>query len=193
MDDPEIIEVSTGVKFSLKKPSLWLLMALDEQFDKSAPPVPQTERENGRMEDNPNAPSYKAALDRHMAKKAQRVYELAIASGTTVVEVPEGFYGIEDKAWEAVPRFVGVEIAADGLDRYIQWVKFHACPDPNDILLLLTPVMKLIGTNEEEVQDALNRFRDNKGGSTNNRPPDKSGRGHRNKAKSTRAKPGAAV
>ncbi len=183
MDESIVITVSTGVQFHLKQPNLWLLMTLLKQLDKEEPLVPMIDREDGRQEENPTSPTYQAALAMHRAHKSERMYELAIASGTEIGELPEGFSGVDDKEWEEVPRLIGIEIATDRLPRYIQWVKYNACPAPSDIKLLLEPVLQLMGIKEEEVDEALGRFPGDQVRTGNNRAGDQPSRRHGHKTK----------
>ncbi len=157
--------LSNGIVFTVKAvPPILLNTVAREAATVPDPPVTWID-EKQREEPNPNDPAYKAEVARIEANAMVLMRNVAIAAGTAVKSVPDGYFLPEDDRWLettaiAYARKNGLAINwEDAGDRYIAWVTFYACEDWNDIFQLEQLVYELGVLKRQEVNDALESFR----------------------------------
>lgn len=157
---PEELTVSTGVVFRLRTPSAWAQTNVQRQMARTQPQPPIVHiEEKGRDEPNPADPAYLEALGQHELTLRERLYEVTIATGTEVLSVPDGFPTVEDESWRKTLLGAGVELSDNPDRRYIEWVKYCAAPANEDWLRLYSPLLRRVGTPEEDVAEATKTFR----------------------------------
>ena len=153
---------SVGVVLRLKQPSTWTLTAVNRQMDETEPKPPVIMNDNkGREEPNEADPAYIKAVESHYVRRLERLYEVTIATGTEIVSVPEGVPALDDPAWVERLTAFGVEVPASPTLRYAAWVKHVAVPGTEEWLALQNPLLRRVGTPEEDVAAAAATFRGN--------------------------------
>lgn len=176
----DVITLSTGVKVKLKMPNIHLIFDLDKDGSVPEPPK-QFIESTGIEEENTSDPDYRQALDRHMAKRAQKVFTIAIITGLDLVlPLPKGILKPADEGWTEILTLTGQAIATTPLARFEQWIKYYAAPSPEDFGMLLQPLIQMLGTDEKEVEEALAIFRGRKGRKADNQTRAPQIRRHRN-------------
>lgn len=161
-NDPEELTLSTGVVLRVTTPSAWAMTAINRQLNASIPQPPMVDLpDRGRAEPNFSDPAYTQALLDHETLRHERLLEVGIATGTEVLSVPDGFSPWEDDGWRRRLEALGVELSdpEDRDRRYIEWVKFWACRLNTDWIAIVYPVLRKVGTPEEDVAAAVDTFR----------------------------------
>ena len=136
-DEPVVVTLITGAKATLLPvpPSL----VQDVQVRIKDPPVPKFFNEDkGREEENPNHPSYLAALEQAESERVQATLNATIMFG---VELEEGFE--IDEKWVKKLKMLGFEIDEDDPDALEFAYKKYGVS--NDILIqigMLTGISK---------------------------------------------------
>lgn len=159
-EQENILELSTGVKLSVHKPSVFVIRAIEKknQSLKPKPPMVMIE-EKQREEPNDQHPDYLKALEEWEADGTERQYDVAIMTGTKLYSVPDDFPKPESEIWHDVLTLIDIPLGATEQQRYTQWVKFIAAPNPMDMGLILAKVMSMLGIRESEVAEAVEAFR----------------------------------
>ena len=158
------LTLSTGVVLRLKRPSAWALTEVQRQMAREAPKPPVVyNADKDREEPNESDPRYWEALAEHATRLTERLYEVVIATGTEIASLPDGFPGPDDPIWRENLEAVGIELPPPDRKRpsYIAWIKYVAAPVNEDWQALYAPLLRQIGTAEEDVAAALAAFRGN--------------------------------
>lgn len=159
----EEITVSTGVKFGIRDVPIMPFRQLQKRLERGRPHVPVTYIEDkDRSEENPEDPDYLEALDDWNEDMELKLMDYVFMTGTEVLEVPEGVRPMTDETWADECRYLGEEIASEGGVRYIQWLKYVACPNPDDIKAIVMPAVRSLGVTEEDVAESAAMFQNRK-------------------------------
>lgn len=162
-DGGELVTLSTGVVLEVYAGvSLQRLLDLDTMFPD--PPVPQFMFE-GRMQDNPNSPSYQQAVKENQTKKSLAAIESVIVLSTRVHSIPAGIPSPDSEEWIETLDVLGYK-SNTRISRYMQWVKLKAAPSDSDIAALSASAFRKLGVREEDVSQALDGFRNPEAGDT---------------------------
>lgn len=159
---PSELTLSNGIVLALRPIPPGIIERAVARLEK--PKVPRREVPGkGVEEDDPSDPEYVAAVAAHEAKAAEAATNTLLLVGTAIKEVPEGLYGPEEvDGWfdKELMAYLGVEAEIGSkFDRYLSWLKLHAMANQQDILAVVSAVCKMAGIGEEDVQDAVARFR----------------------------------
>jgi hypothetical protein len=157
----KFIELSTGVKLRITRPSIWLLQEKSRQLlpKMPKPPIIHIE-EKDRDEENPNDPEYKAALQQWVDDWGRTAENASLILGVIIESTPEGFSRPEDAEWaDELSETFGIEIPAQKQLRYAAWLKLWACRTEDDSLMLAKATRQIAGVPEEEVDKAADSFR----------------------------------
>lgn len=154
------VTCSSGVIFETKAVSLGLLQDINKIYNKRKPKVPvYVNRQKGRQEENPDDPDYIADKQAWQNELLFAQMDALLLKGTRVVFLPEAILPHTDDEWLEEYDILGVDIDRRERGRYLAWVKYIAAPAPNDIKLLTENIGKKTGVSEEEVAQAVDRFR----------------------------------
>ena len=158
-------ELSNGIVLAIKSVPPFLVQAVQNEFKLPTPPKVYIE-EKGREEENPNDPTYLREIAELSDKQDLAINDLFLAAGTSVVSIPNGYYGPEDDEWISVVEFAqnitGTEFKIDRTDkikRYLHWLRFYALETGGDIALATRLPMELAGIREGEVDEVMDAFR----------------------------------
>lgn len=150
--------LTNGIVLKLKPVSGLLLRRASSQVPK--PEVPMWENtEAGRMEPNPNHPDYVAALNDYTEAVGMAAMNVMFIIGTAVLEVPEGFPTQESDTWLEALQFLDIAVKDNGPGRYLDWLKYVALADAEDLIALADAVARLSGLTENDVMSAVDSFR----------------------------------
>ncbi len=158
-----LIRLSTGVVLKPRRIPNLMFAEVVRFFKRPKVPVVYIE-DIGREEENPNDPAYQEAVAAYTNELSMAIVDLMIVSGTEINSVPKGFPKPEDDSWyeefDAVFSMFGHNDTLTTKKRYLKWVKFCAAPTEQDIASIMEGVGRLSGVSEEDVSDAITRFRD---------------------------------
>lgn len=144
-EDPIEVTLLTGAKATLHSVSPVLIQDVQMAIENPTVPVVWNEVKD-RDEENPNDPSYLAALERAEAQRTQAVMDAQVMFG---VELEEGFEAPPE--WVKRLKRLGLEFDEDDPDEVEFAYKKYGVS--NTIMVLLA---RLSGISEEDVE----RFRD---------------------------------
>ncbi len=160
--DPMVstITTSTGVILRLKQPSMFIVnhKLREVELQKPVPPKVFIE-DKGREEEVIDHPDYLNALQFHEMLKAEAAYEAIVATGVEVVSRPDDVPEEGSIGHVEVLEWLGFTLPEKRIDRFLSWMKYIAAPAPTDFALLEGPLLRLMGTPEEEVADSMAIFR----------------------------------
>ena len=127
------------------------------------PPPPVVEiNEGGKKwkEPNPSDPEYREKLSDHALRLGEALFKLMALRGIEIVELPEGFAPYEkDESWTEELEAIGLSVPPSGPARYIEWVRYRLIATAEDYDILNKIILNISGISEEEIQEALDRFR----------------------------------
>jgi hypothetical protein len=175
---PDLFVARNGIVFKLKPVAP--LLILDAQRGIIEPAVPKVrnlekgDSDDAPWEENPNDPTYIAALTEYRMKVGEVSNAIFLTRGTAVEYIPDGIDKVDDADWaEEVEEFTDLTIPKVGRRRYYCWVKYVALTSMEDFQGLLNKLTTLGGvTQEADVRDAETTFRpDESGSSTEGLPP----------------------
>lgn len=169
MAEENILELSTGVKLRITKPSLLALREIENQVNSSRPKPPMVFIEDkDREEPNDQDPDYLHAVNEWQAEGTIRQYNAAVVTGTIIHEIPDHVMAFESNDWHGVLSAIGFELGKSKQEKYIQWVKYIAGPTTEDFAMILIRVLAVLGIREEVVAQAIDSFQSDKTGGTDN-------------------------
>lgn len=155
-----VITLSTGVMLKCKQIPHWLISDLLDELNQSKPQMPKFFDERRKVWlDNPDSEDYARAINDWNAKAGIAFANSMIIEGSEIAELPEGFPGIDNQDWLE-------RMAAQRRDLtnkylvYLMWVKYIAGPTNEDTRLILQAIGRLSGVREEDVDEAVDSFRD---------------------------------
>jgi len=156
------ITLVSGVVLKIHKISSMLFGDLTRRYPK--PKAPKwTNPDTGKEEDNFDDPSFITAQADWNVNISMSMIDNMIIMGTEIGTVPEDFPTLESTDWSDNLEAGGFVIS-NKAKRYLAWVKYIACANSDDDIALLTEeVGKLSGVAEKDVDEAVDRFRDNSG------------------------------
>ncbi len=162
-DDQDILEMSTGVKLRIRKPSETVLDQIRQAAAKDEPKAPRVmNHDKGREEENPNDPDYLQAHLTWQAESGLRMLDAVISSGTVIESTPDDMVGPEDADYADLLEAQGIVPATGKFTRYVQWVKVVAC-DVADVAQLSQRMVRELGVPEEDALAAAETFRRQQG------------------------------
>lgn len=152
------ITLSSGVRLKLQAVSKHYLYAVTSRFPPPEIPLVHLEGKKQPIQ-NPDDPDYQEAMEVWMTKVANIGNDAALLRGTDVLEIPDGIPGPDDEAWIQEMEVLGLEMIDNPKARYLHWLKGIASPADSDILELLEALGRLTGVSEDDVADAVEKFR----------------------------------
>jgi len=155
-----LITLSTGVILTPTIVPNMLYLEIMGRF--KAPKIPRFFNEDlGREEENPNHPDYIAEMQEYTQEMSKAMIDLMILFGTEINKCPKGVDPLESSKWVNKLKLTHFEFDPDDeYDRYLNWIKAVAAPSDEDIEAISVGVGRLSGVVEDDVQDAVNQFRD---------------------------------
>lgn len=152
---------SIGVVFKLKKVPNLLIAEASRRIKMPQPPVVFIE-DKGREEENPNDPTFVAALREAQLQQGMMGVNVYITFGTELESVPDDVADWRSEEWsDDITEITGVPIPIKGKARYCAWIKYVALSD-EDLTNLNMAIARLSGNiPEADVQEAEEAFRDN--------------------------------
>lgn len=159
------LELSNGIVLKIKPIPPLFMSAVVSEF--KSPDIPKVYiAEDDRWEENPNDPNYLKEMTEIILAQNLAINDMAMAMGTEIISVPDGYYLPDEDAWIDQVKFAasitGVELNIDKDDkikRYICWLRFYALETGADASLATGLPMELAGVREEEVDEAIESFR----------------------------------
>ena len=177
--EQDVLELSTGVKLRLRRPSSMLVKEATKSLVDTEPKPPMVFiEEKEREEENPNDPAFRAAHNIWLAEVGVRALRALIPTGTALELKPDDVVGPEDEDFADLMRSMGQEPETGRFTRYVQWVMSVAC-GAQDLEILSVRLMRLAGIPEGDVADVLEMFPGiqerlaNTGGGSDRRPLDR--------------------
>lgn len=155
----ELFTFPNGVKVAIRQVGYYLVA---ERLRLIRPPeVPvQLIADKGRYEPNPDHPDYIKAVEAYAVERGHATADIYIGLGTKLVFCPKEIPGPDSPEWVKELEAVGLEIATDGIKRYIAWVKLIAARGiPGEISRLMDAITDLNAVQEDDVADAAESFR----------------------------------
>lgn len=154
-----------GLRLTIRRPPPHLMDQILSRLKQ--PEVPKARIESqGREEENPDDPGYRAAMEQWTIDRSEATAAAALTFGTEVAgELPEGLVGPESDEWIEIVEST-VEMAGSTLvvarepkrRRFYDWLRYYAVGDPED-LYVLTLIAVNAHITEAEVQQGLDTFR----------------------------------
>ena len=158
-NEPGIVVLSTGVKLKIKTVPQLLLADIVKSFERPKPPVVFIEGK-GRTEENPDDPDYQERLANYNNNVGMGINDAFILKGTSLLHCPKEVEPPESDGWIEESILLGIRINSDSTKaRYLSWIKHIAAPNDSDIKLIVTEVGRQSGVSEQDVSEAVQRFR----------------------------------
>lgn len=159
-DDRPLDEVSfsSGLRLRLKPVSKHFIYGVTKEIPPPAVPLVHLEGKTRPIE-NPDDPDYQEALEKWISDSANAATDIAMLRGTEILELPEGMIGPESTEWLEEMEVLGLPMRDNSRARYLYWLKAIALPDELELLKLMEALGRLIGVAEDDVTDAVERFR----------------------------------
>jgi hypothetical protein len=152
------ITLSTGIKLKVRAVPTTIYGEIMRKYTRPIPPVIFIE-DKGRKEENLNDPRFLQLSSEYDNNVSMAVIDAMILLGTEVSSVPASMTKPEDEAWADELEAIGIVIGENKRKRYLMWIKYVAATGINDITKIMEAVGRLTGVTEEDVQDAVSRFR----------------------------------
>lgn len=150
------LKLSTGVVLKLKKFSFMRVQSILSKF--KDPEIPLVyDKERGRDLRNPDDPTYLAKKAEVETERMMAVVDAIAVFGTDIESVPNGFPLPSDDSWIDELEFVNVVTVdrTSELARKLNWIKYVAVRDPEDLVKIANEFGVQMGTAEKEVVDQL--------------------------------------
>ncbi len=156
--EQDVLELSTGVKLRLRRPSSMLVKEATKSLMEAEPKPPMVFiEEKEREEENPNDPDFRAAHNIWLAEVGIRSLRALIPTGTAIEYKPDDVVGPEDEDFADLMAAMGQQVEGGRYSRYVQWVMSVAC-GALDLEILSVRLMRLAGIPEGDVADVLEMF-----------------------------------
>ena len=170
-EDPNLIQLSTGVVLRGRKISPSLLIEIITSKARPKPPTVFV-KNMGRNMENLDDPDYIERVQAYKYEQAGSMVTAMILMGTEIVSIPPDMEGphpftvetgkgrlkkVEEKwpRWLEEYELLNLPMRSDSESwRYITWVKFRAAPDDQDLKLIQEVVGRLSGIRETDAQAA---------------------------------------
>lgn len=157
-------KLSNGIVLNLRPVAPLLLQAISNEF-KTPPPPMWNNPEKDREEPNPNDPRYLKEIEELTLKQYDAINNCLLGVGTSVKEIPEGYFPPESDNWIASVEFTSsiagkkVHIDTEGIQRYLCWLRFYALETSMDVIVATSLVTQLGGIKEDEIEEIAESFR----------------------------------
>jgi len=162
------LTLASGVVLNIHRVSSMLFGDLTRRHPRPKPPK-WMNPDTGREEDNRDDPGYLQMQGEWEVNISMSMIDNMIIMGTSINEVPKEFPKLDDIDWIDRLEAGGFVIGTNKAKRYLSYVKYIACADNDDDISAITEsVGKLSGVSDKDVNDAVDRFRDNPGRRTDN-------------------------
>lgn len=173
---PRVFTTRNGVQLKLRGVSPFLVLESQKRVVKPQEPTWFNEAKS-REEPNPNDPNYLRSVDEYNTKMAEVVNDTYLANGVTLLPdqtLPENVPNIDDDDWVDGLRYsLGIDIPASGIGRRVLWLKYCVVTHVEDLGDLIAAISVASGlVSEEQVQQAVESFRDNTERPVDNRDQD---------------------
>lgn len=156
---PGHMRLATGVVLEVVEASIFAIEKVQRRLIAQEPKPPMVmSRDEAHQEPNESDPEYQKQMLIYKADLTEKTYEIALATGTRIVSLPEGFPTPESEEWSNDLAEFQIEVAQKNPFRYADWIKYVAGKGPTDFARLLKAVMMGVGTTEKEVAEALETF-----------------------------------
>ena len=155
--DPSHITLSNGVRLRVKKVPPLALSNVERKFP--LPPVPTVKSPSGKevpWEDDPN---WIRACQEVEARRSVAQIDILLALGTELEYVPDGMESVDSDGWAEALEEIGMDVRTSKAGRYLDWLKLYGISDKDDLGLISSAVVRLMGVSSEDVSDALDRFK----------------------------------
>lgn len=172
------VVLSNGITLEVKAVPPMLVDALNAEY--APPDAPMwLNPDKGREEPNPNDPDWVRAVEKLENQRQDAVNNLVLAAGTKLkLPLPEGRVGPENDEWLEIVKLTAeltgkdIEVPTEpGIKRYLAWLRYYAIETGTDFGLVMNLVLELAGISEQEVTEALNKFRGDPVGSADSGLP----------------------
>lgn len=169
---PRIFTTRNGVQLRLRSVSPFLVLEAQKRIVKPTEPMWYNEAKS-REEPNPLDPNYVRAVDDYNTKMAELVNDTYLANGVTLLPnqpLPESIPDIDSEDWaEGIKYSLGADVPHSGIGRRVLWLKYCVVTHVEDLGDLIAAISVASGlVSEEQVQQAVESFRDNQERSTDN-------------------------
>lgn len=170
---PRVFTTRNGVQLRLRSVSPFLVLEAQKRIVKPTEPMWYNEAKS-REEPNPLDPAYVRAVDDYNTKMAELVNDTYLANGVTLLpnqQLPENIPDIDSEDWaEGIKYSLGADVPSNGIGRRVLWLKYCVVTHVEDLGDLIAAISVASGlVSEEQVQQAVESFRDNAERSTDNR------------------------
>ncbi len=152
------VRMSSGVVFAVRPFPKQHIYEVSKRFKEPRVPLVFNEQK-GRDEENPNDPEYAEAVERYLIEMSNATTDAALLRGTKVLEKPGDVMGPDDPEWIEEMEYLGYPMVENSRARYLAWLKAVAAPTDVDIDKLLGELGRLTGVAEDDVTEAVERFR----------------------------------
>lgn len=171
---PDYYKTRSGVVLKLRRVAPLLLRDVARNFpNPKVPLVPNLEKGDNVLEENPNDPAYLRAVREQAEAIGDVTNGIILVRGSEVVSVPDSVSPLADTQWsEDVQEFSGLEVPDSGRRRYLCWLKYVVLDRAEDFFGLVRKISALSGmVMEEAVAQATEEFRGDETRGTNNVVP----------------------
>ncbi len=152
------IELSSGLRLRLKVVPKHFIYGVTK--DIPAPQVPLIHVDGKKRPiENPDDPDYQEAVESWIVITANAATDVALLRGTEILELPEDMIGPDSTAWIEELEVLDLPMRDNSRARYLYWIKAIAVPNEEDLSALMEALGRLTGVNEDDVADAVERFR----------------------------------
>lgn len=155
----EEIIVSTGVKFGIRDVPVMAFRDLQKRLERERPHAPVLYiEEKDREEINEDDPDYQQKLQEWNEMSEMKLLDFVLMTGSVVNEMPDNIRPVDSEDWAEECRFLGIEVPNSGGVRYLEWIKYVACPTQEDIKMLILGAGRKLGVTEDDVADTAAMF-----------------------------------
>jgi hypothetical protein len=152
------IALSSGLRLRLKTVPKHFIYGVTK--DIPAPDVPLVYVDGKKRPiENPDDPDYKEALDKWIVVTANAATDVALLRGTEILDLPDGMISPDSTEWVEELEVLGLPMRDNSRARYLYWIKAVGVPEEEDLMALMEALGRLTGVTEDDVADAVERFR----------------------------------
>lgn len=152
------ITLSSGLRLRLKTVPKHFIYGVTK--DIPPPQVPLVNVDGKKLPiENPDDPDYKEAVENWIVVTANAATDVALLRGTEIIDLPDGMIGPDSTAWIEELEVLGLSMRDNSRARYLYWIKAVGIPEEADLSALMEALGRLTGVTEDDVTDAVERFR----------------------------------
>lgn len=153
------ITLSSGLRLRLKVVPKHFIYGVTK--DIPAPQVPLIHIDGKKRPiENPDDPDYQEAVETWIVATANAATDVALLRGTEILELPKGMIAPESTEWIEEMEVLNMPLRNNSRARYLSWIKAIGVPNEEDLTALMEALGRLTGVTEDDVADAVERFRD---------------------------------